>query len=157
MFWKRAHRQRVRIYVCQKCNSLVDQPKTRWWSGWRYCSNGHVLYVLGLGPALEQSFLKSFLKGLARSMTIFFLIVLTLAAAADVPNRLRGSVAPSIGIWVAIFYSFVGVYLLRKAHLWVKRPGALEKLVPHAKGKGYGFLAAVFCQLGILIALLFAK
>src|SRR5712691_10265890 len=61
-----AHDEGVRMYVCPKCNSLVGQPKTRWWSGWRYCPNSHVLYVRGLGPSLEQSFWKSFLRALAR-------------------------------------------------------------------------------------------
>src|SRR5579863_7517694 len=112
------HHERVRMYVCPKCDSLVDQPRKRWWSGWRYCSNGHVLYIRGLGPSLEQSFWKSFLKGLARGIGVFGLIVLTVGMARDVPPRLRGSVAPSIGIWVAIFYFLVGLNLLRKAHVW---------------------------------------
>jgi hypothetical protein len=70
MFWK-WHHERVRVYVCPKCNSLVDQPKTRWWSGWRYCPSGHVLYVQGLGPSLEQSFWKSFLRSSVRGIIVF--------------------------------------------------------------------------------------
>jgi len=145
------------MYVCPKCNSLVDQPKRRWWSGWRYCPNGHVLYVRGLGPSLEQSFWKSFLKGLARGIGVFGLIVLTLAVAPDVPHRLRGSVAPSMGFVVAIFYLFAGLSLLIRAHFWAGRAGPVQRLVTHARGRAYGFLAAVLCQLGITIALLFAK
>ena len=144
------------MYVCPKCNSLVDRPERRWWSGWRYCPNGHVLYVGGFGPSLEQSFWKSFLKGLARGIAVFGLIVLTFAIAPDVPHRLRGSVAPSIGFVVAIFYLFTGLILLRKAHLWAGRAGPVQRLVTHARGRAYGFLAAIPCQLGI-IALLFAK
>ena len=151
------HHERVRMYVCPKCNSLVDQPKRRWWSGWRYCPNDHVLYVRGLGPSLEQSFWKSFLKGLARGIGIFGLIVVTLAIAPDVPSRLRGSVAPSMGFVVAIFYLFVGLRLFGKAHFWAGRAGPVQRLVPHARGRAYGFLAAIACQLGITIALLFAK
>ncbi len=145
------------MYICLKCNSLVDQPKRRWWSGWRYCTSGHVLYVRGLGPSLEQSFWKSFLKGLARGIGAFGLIVLTLAAAPDIPPRLRGSVAPSMGFVVAIFYLFAGLSLLIKARFWTGRAGPVQRLVPHARGRAYGFLAAVACQLGITIALLFAK
>jgi len=145
------------MYVCPKCNSVVDQPKKRWWSGWRYCPNGHVLYVRGLGPSLEQSFWKSFLKALARGIGIFALIVLTLAIAPDVPQRLPGSVAPSMGFLVAILYLLAGLSLLRKAHLWAGRPGPVQRLVAHARGRAYGFLAAIPCQLGITIALLFAK
>ncbi len=147
----------MKEFVCPKCNNLVDQPKKRWWSGWRYCPNGHVLYVRGLGPSLEQSFWKSFLKGLARGIGVFGLIVLTLAIAPDVPPRLRGSVAPSMGFVVAIFYLFTGLSLLRKAHFWSGRPGPVQRLVAHARGRAYGFLAAIPCQLGITIALLFAK
>ncbi len=142
------------MYVCSKCNILVDQPRKRWWSGWRYCPNGHVLYVPGLGPSLGQSFWKSFLKGLVRSIFIFGLIVLTLAAAPE--SRARSG-APYIGFWVALFYLLVGFSLLRKARLWAGRTGPVQRLVTHAKGRAYGFLAAILCQLGIIILLLFAK
>jgi hypothetical protein len=148
------------MYVCHKCNSLVEQPKKRWWSGWRYCPNGHVLYVRGLGAALEESFWKSLLEGFVPSICVFCLIVLTLAVAPDYPPNLRahaGSAAASLGLLVAIFYSFWGLSLLRKAHVWSGREGPVQRLVPHAKGRAYGFLAAVACQLGIVIALLFAK
>lgn len=145
------------MYVCVKCNSLVDQPKRRWWSGWRYCPNGHVLYVRGLGPSLEQSFWKSFLKSFVPSIIVFSLIVLTFAAAADLPHRVRGSVAPTVGFVVAVFYLLTGLISLRRAHLWSGRGGPVQRLVTHARGRAYGFLAAVACQLGIIIALLFVK
>src|SRR5579859_4568550 len=152
------HQIRIRMYVCPKCNAFVDQPQTRWWSGWRYCESGHVLYVLGLGPSLEQSFRKSWLKALARSLGFFCLVVLTFAMAPEAPPaRLRGAIAPSMGFWVAVFYLFVGVILLRKARSWTVRAGAVQKLVTHARGRAYGFLAAVLCQLGIVIALLLAR
>ncbi len=122
--------------------------------GWRYCTNGHVLYVRGLGPSLEQSFWKSFFRGFARSIFIFCVIVLTLAAAPEYRAR---SGAPYMGLVVAIFYLFVGLNLLRKAHVWAGRAGPVQKLVTHTRGRAYGFLAAVLCQLGIMIALLFAK
>ncbi len=102
------------MYVCPKCNSSVDQPKRRWWSGWRYCPNGHVLYVRGLGPSLERSFWKSFLRALARGIIVFSLIVLTLAAAPEYQARTG---APGTGFVVAIFYLFVGLSLLRKGAL----------------------------------------
>ena len=145
------------MYVCPRCNSLVDQPKRRWWSGWRYCANGHVLYVRGLGPSLEQPFWKSFLRGLAPAICVFLLIIFALIAAPDVPPRLRGSLAPSIGFVVAIFYLSAGLRLLRKAHLWSGRAGPVQRLVRQARGRAYGSFAAVVFQLGILIALLFAK
>ena len=62
-----------------------------------------------------------------------------------------------VGFLVAIFYLFVGLNLLRKAHVWARQSGPVQKLVAHARGRAYGFLAAVLCQLGIAIALLFAK
>ena len=150
----------MKEFVCPKCNSLVDQPKKRWWSGWRYCPNGHVLYVRGLGPSLEQSFWKSFLKGLARSISVWGLIVLTLAIAPDYPPNLHarsGAGALSVGFCVAIFYLFTGLSLLRKAHFWAGRAGPLQRLVPHARGRAYGFLAAIACQLAITMTLLFVK
>jgi hypothetical protein len=145
------------MYVCVKCNSLVDQPKQRWWSGWRYCPNGHVLYVRGFGPSVEQSFWKSFLKGFVPSIIVFGLIVLTFAVAADLPNRVRGSVAPTVGFVVSVFYLLTGLISLRKVHIWSGRAGPVQRLVAYARGRAYGFLAAVACQLGIILALLFVK
>jgi len=149
------------MYVCPKCNSLVDQPKKRWWSRWRYCANGHVLYVRCLGPSLEKSFWKSFLRGFVPSIIVFGLIVLTFATAPDYPPKMnahRGSMAASMGLVVAIFFLFMGLILLRKARLWAGRAGPIQRLATHARGRAYGFLAAVACQLGIAIAaLLFAK
>ena len=146
------------MYVCLKCDLLVDQPRKRWWSGWRYCPNNHVLYVRGLGASLEQSFWKSFVKGFVPSIIVFFWIVLALAAGSDYHKSppLR-SVAPFIGIWVAIFYLVWGLILLRRADAWAERAGPIQRLVPHAKGRACGFLAAVACQLGIMMALLIAK
>jgi len=158
------HHERVRMYVCPKCNSLVDQPKRRWWSGWRYCLNGHVLYVRGLGPSLEQPFWKSFLKGLARGISVFGLIVLTFSIAPDYhaasmarAASMRRWSGADVGFVVAIFYLFTGLSLLRKAHFWAGRAGPVQRLVTHARGRAYGFLAAIPCQFGIVIALLFAK
>jgi hypothetical protein len=62
-----------------------------------------------------------------------------------------------MGFVVAIFYSLAGLNLLRKAHVWAGRAGPVQRLVIHARGRAYGFLAAVLCQLGITIALLFPK
>ena len=138
------------MYVCSKCNRVVDQPGRRWWSGWRYGPDGHVLYVPGLGPSLEQSFWKSFLRGLARSMIVFGLIVLTLALAPD--YRARPAVT-GIGLCVAVFYLFTAL----KAHLWAGRAGPVQRLATHARGRAYGFLAGVLCQLGITIPLPFAN
>lgn len=141
------------MYVCPKCNSLVDQPKTRWWSRWRYCANGHVLYVRGLGPSLEQPFRKSFLKGLARGIGMTGVIVLlALGPDHDAPR-----VAGGLGLVVAIIYLFTGLSLLIKARFWARRAGPVQRLVTHARGRAYGFLAAIPCQLGIMMALLFAK
>ena len=151
------------MYVCPKCNSLVDQPRRRRWSsGRRYCANGHVLYVRGLGPSLEQSFWKSFLRAWARAVIIFSIIALTLAVAPDYPRQMlerhaRTQAPAGAGFMVAIFYSFVGLRLLGKAHVWAAQSGPVQSLVPHARGRAYGFLAAVLCQIGIAMALLFAK
>ena len=146
------------MYVCPKCNGLVDQPKRRWWSRWRYCANGHVLYVRGLGPSLEQPFWKSFLKGLVRSIGMFGLIVLPAIAPPEAPpHYCAASAALAIGIVVSSFYLVTSLALLRKAHVWAGRTGPLQRLVTHASGRAYGFLAAFTCQLGIMIVLLFAK
>ena len=146
------------MYVCSKCNSLVDQPQKRWWSGWKYCPSGHVLYVRGLGPSREQSFRRALLKALARSIGVFCLVILTFGMAPETPPpRLRGAVAPSMGFWVAVFYLSVGLILLQKARSWAGREGAVQRLVTHARGKAYGFLASVLCQLGIVIAMLLAR
>jgi len=97
-------------------------------------------------------------KALARSLGVFFLIVLMFAMAPEAPPpRLRGLVAPSMGFWVAIFYFVIGLSLLRKAKVWAERAGPVQRLVTHARGRAYGFLAAITCQLGIVIALLLAR
>jgi len=159
------------MYVCPKCNSLVDQPTKRSWSRWHYCPNGHVLYVRGLGPSLEQAFWKSFQKGLARGIGMMGLIVLFAigsilsGAFAGAPSALRSvgpayqaaSVAGGMGFVLGIFYLFTSLSLLIRAHFWTRRAGAVQRLVTHARGRAYGFLAAIPCQVGILIALLFAK
>jgi len=49
------------------------------------------------------------------------------------------------------------VILLRRARSWAARKGAVQRLVTHARGKAYGFLASVVCQLGIVIAPLMAR
>jgi hypothetical protein len=148
------------MYVCAKCNSLVDHPQKRWWSGWRYCPNGHVLFVRGLGASLEQSLGKSFLKGLIPSIIVFGLIVVTLAAAPDYPPNLqahRGAMAASAGFCVALLYLLWGLMLLRKARAWAGQAGPVQRLVTHAKGRAYGFIAVILCPIGLTIALLFAK
>jgi hypothetical protein len=91
-------------------------------------------------PSLEQSFWRSFLKGLAPAICVSLLIVFALATAPDVPQRLRGAIAPSVGFVVAIFL-FTGLILLRKAHLWAGRAGPVQRLVTRARGRAYGFLA----------------
>jgi cytochrome c biogenesis protein CcdA len=62
-----------------------------------------------------------------------------------------------LGFVVAIFYLFTGLSLLRKARFWAGRAGPVQRLVTHARGRAYGFLAAIPCQLGIMMALLFAN
>jgi hypothetical protein len=104
---------------------------------------------------LERSFWKSFLRALARGIIIFGLIVPTLAINPDSERARSG--APFVGFVVATFYLLEGLNLLRKAHGWAMPAGPVQRLVPHARGRAYGFLAAVLCQLGITIALLFAK
>jgi hypothetical protein len=146
------------MYVCPKCNSVVDQPRKRWWSQWRYCPNGHVLYVPGLGASREQSFWKSFVKGFALSIIVVFWIILALTIDSYYHERpaLR-SVEGFLGVWVALFYFAWGLILLARARGWAEREGAVQKLVPCAKGRACGLLASVFCQLGIVVALLFVK
>jgi hypothetical protein len=150
------------MYICAKCNTLVDQPNKPWWSGWRHCPNGHVLYVRGLGPSLERSFWEAFPRAFARAMIIFGIIALTLAIEPDYPKQMLDrhvtTQGPAmVGFLMAIFYLFVGLNLLRKAHVWTGKGGPVQRLVTHARGRAYGFLTAVLCQLAISIALLFAK
>lgn len=151
------------MYICAKCNSLVEQPTKRSLSRWEYCPNGHVLYIRGLGLSLEQPFRKSFLKAFAWAIGIFGLIVLVAItqiapefSAASRRHQDGGTVASALGFWVALFYLVWGLSLLAKAHFW-RRAWPVQRLVPHARGRAYGFLAAVACQLGIMAALLFAN
>jgi hypothetical protein len=150
------------MYVCPKCNSLVGQPKRRWWSSRQYCANGHVLYVRGLGPSLEQPFQKSFLRAFARAMIIFSIIAITLAIEPDNPRELlerhaKTQAPAAVGFLLAIYYLLGGLNMLRKARIGARQAGPVQKLVAHARGRAYGFLAAVLCQLGVAVALLFAR
>jgi hypothetical protein len=143
------------MYICAKCDTEVAQPGNRWWSGWRYCANGHVLYVGGLGPSFERSFWTAFLRAFARSFLFFCVVVITASTAPD--NASMRSEGPAMGFLVAAFYLVAGLILLIRAQAWARLPGAIQRLLPHAKGRGCGFLAAAACQLGITVAVVFAK
>jgi hypothetical protein len=111
---------------------------------------------------LEQPFQKSFLRAFARAIIIFSIIAFTLATQPDYPKELlerhATTQAPAaVGFLLAIYYLFVGLLLLRKTRIWERQAGPVQKLVAHARGRAYGFLAAVVCQLGIAVALQFAK
>jgi len=62
-----------------------------------------------------------------------------------------------LGVWVGLFYLAWGLILLTRARRWAEREGAVQKLVPCAKGRAWGLLASVFCQLGMMIPLFFKK
>jgi len=105
-------------------------------------------------------------KGLTRSISVFGLIALfSIAAGSEYHAAVAraskfsvvGMMVCELGFVVAIFYLFTGLILLRKAHFWAGRAGPVQRLVTHARGRAYGFLAAIPCQLGLMIALLFAK
>jgi hypothetical protein len=104
---------------------------------------------------LEQPFRESFLRAFARGILIFGLIVFTLAVAADNARARAG--APYMGFVVATFYFLASLNPLRKAYVWAGRGGPVQRLVPHAKGRAYGFLAAVLSQVAITVALLFLR
>jgi hypothetical protein len=141
------------MYICAKCNRLVDKPAKHWWSRRPYCRNGHVLYVGGIGPSLEKPFWKAFARGLAGGLAMTCVLVL-MAMGPDYQARLG---ATGLGELVAGYYLLVGLYLLAKAWFWVRRGGPIRRLVAHARGRACGALAAIPCQLGIVIALRFAK
>jgi hypothetical protein len=86
-------------------------------------------------------------------MIIFFWFELALALA---PERQARSGVPAIGLLVGIYYLFAGLILLLRAHLWSRRAGPVQRLVPHAKGRACGYLAAVAIQFMIVLILLFA-
>src|SRR5260370_10943008 len=124
------------MYVCPKCNHLDGHPKKRWWSGWRYCENGHVLYGRGLGPSLEESFWKSFLKGFARGIAMTGLVAGF--ALGPAYQAVRG--ASGLGLLLAIVYLFTSLSLLLKAHFWAGRAGPVPKLVTQSRGRACEFL-----------------
>ena len=138
------------MYVCAKCNIVVDRPQKRWWSRWHYCPSGHVLYVAGLGASVEQSFSRAFRGGLERGL-VMLLLVLLLALGPDYQAK-RG--AAGVGGLVAILYLFTGLWLLLKAHGWARRSGPIQRLIPGARGRAWGFLTALLCQLAFLALLI---
>jgi hypothetical protein len=143
------------MYVCLKCNHPVDQPKKRWWSQWRYCPHGHILYVRGLGSSREQTFGKSFVKGFIFSLIVCLWILGVLAIDAEAHDRpVLKSVAALLEICAAMFYSAWGLMLLAKVHRWQGQDGAVRLLVPNVKGRAWGFLASVACQLVVMAMLL---
>ena len=146
------------MYVCPKCNCLVERPNRRWWSQWRYCPRGHVLYVRGLGASRERALWKSFAAGFTLSLVVFVWPLLILVVHSDShPRPFSRSVAALLGVGVAILFLTWGSVLLARARRWYQRGGAIQRLVPNAKGKAYGLLTSVLCQIVVITVLIIAK
>jgi hypothetical protein len=104
-------------------------------------------------PSLEKPFWNAFARGLAGGFgMICFIVMLAMG-----PDYQAVPTAGGVGLLVAVFYLLIGLTLLGKAYCWARRGGAVQRLVAHARGRACGSLAAIPCQLGIVIMLRFAK
>ena len=138
-----------RVYVCKKCNKEGEKPKT----GWRrkYCPTGHHL----LGDAVVRPFWRSFTTSFGLTLFLFYSALSVLLVTHDsAPREYVQTVHFIIGFMLAI-PCFKALLSFKESKAWSKRGGAVEKLIPSARGKGFGCISAAgLLFLGLLPALL---
>lgn len=142
-----ANRTLNQMYICKKCNQEVEKPKTS------LCPAGHRL----LGDAVVHSFWGSFARTVAISFMVSFIVILAVTQNSDTalfiaqrrqhgdPHtvaELNRSVLVSVLVPVLIIVFLNSWRAFHEGNKWKKRGGAVQKLIPRARGRGYGHLAA---------------
>ncbi|HKM48141.1 MAG TPA: hypothetical protein VJX69_11155 [Terriglobales bacterium] len=139
------------MYVCKKCNQEVEKPKTT--IGGKYCPAGHRL----LGDSVVHSFWGSFATTFAISFMVSLVVILAVTTNSDTalfiaqrrqhgdPHtvaELNHSMLVSALVSVLIIIFFNSWRAFHAGNKWKERGGAVQKLIPRARGRGFGHLAA---------------
>ncbi|MGO9405190.1 MAG: hypothetical protein ACLPVW_17135 [Terriglobales bacterium] len=139
------------MYVCKKCNQEVEKPKTS--IRGEYCPAGHRL----LGDAVVHSFWVSFARTVAISFVVSGIVILAVTTNSDTalfiaqrrqhgdPHtvaELNRSMLVSVLVTVLIIVFLNSWRAFHQGNKWKKRGGAVQKLIPRARGRGFGHLAA---------------
>ena len=143
------------MYICKKCNQEVDTPKDN------LCLAGHRLR----GDAVVHSFWVSFATTVAISFLVSGIVILAVTTNSDTalfiaqrrqhgdPHtvaELNHSMLVSVLVTVLIIVFFNSWRAFREGNKWKKRGGAVQKLIPRARGRGFGHLAAA-CLLALFL------
>jgi hypothetical protein len=139
------------MYVCKKCNQEVEKPKASIQG--KYCPAGHRLR----GDAVVHSFWESFARTVATTFVISFIVILAVTQNSDTAlfiaqrrqhgdthtvAELTHSVLVSVLVPVLIIVFLNSWRAFHEGNKWKKRGGAVQKLIPRARGRGFGHLAA---------------
>ena len=129
------------MYVCKKCNREVESPKTWLWR--RYCPDGHRL----LNDAVVRSFWGSFARALTGTFFFTFFAVFAVANNPDfvgtpVQHRRFEQGVGGLFACALVLICLTSVSAFYQAKAWSKRGGAMQKLIPRVRGKGFGRLFA---------------
>jgi hypothetical protein len=132
------------VYICKKCNKEIEKPKTRLWR--KYCPMDHRL----LRDAVVQSFWGSFARTFGITLFLLFWAISALVAGPEFVGGAAGAaqrreymkVAPYVLGFVLFTASLSGLLAFREGNRWRKRGGAVERLIPRARGRGFGCLSA---------------
>jgi len=139
------------MYVCKKCNQEVEKPETSIQG--KYCPTGHRLR----GDAVVHSFWESFARTVAVSFVVSFIVILAVTTNSDTAlfiaqrrqhgdthtvAELTRSVLVSVLVPVLIIVFLNSWRAFHEGNAWKKRGGDVRKLIPRARGRGFGHLAA---------------
>jgi len=128
------------MYVCTECNIAVEKPEARLFR--RYCERGPRL----LDAVIVQSFWGAFVRKFAITLVVVYAVLLALAFN---PDCVRGAAERRIYaemvrivFGLMLFVVFLkSLRSFREANLWKRRGGAVQKLIPRARGNGLGYVS----------------
>jgi len=125
------------MHICKTCNEEVQKPKRRLWR--QYCQSGHRL----LRDAVVQSFWGSFARAFGVTFFLLFMGFLFLVMGhGSIPGAAERRDYVKIIFYVFAFLLSIaflnGFLAYREGRRWQQRGGAVEKLVPRARGRAFG-------------------
>ena len=124
------------MYICKRCNKEVATPKTRLWR--KYCPTGHRL----LRDAVVRSFWRSFAAAFGLTLRLFYAALTVLLVTHDsAPREYVRTIQFIVGFMLSIA-CLSALLSFKEGKAWSKRGGAVGKLIPRARGKGFGCISA---------------
>ena len=136
--WNSTFRARSNwVYICKRCNQEIEKPKTWLWR--KYCPSGHRL----LRDAVVQSFWGSFARAFAVTVFVLHWALLTMvmsqnSTASSAETREYVKIVCYVFGFLLFIAALNGLLALREGSAWKERGGAVEKLIPRARGRAYG-------------------